>query len=404
MNFTIMKRTYLKSFCFFILLASVGHTSHGANAFKKQPKWALNSIKVAQIQARSILPEVMDSGKLPRSIEKGMCLTGDWTSGFYPGILWYLYEYTKDDFWKGNAEKVTAFLEKEQYNTSNHDVGFRINCSYGNGWRLTGNTDYRKVIIQAAKSLSTRFSNKTQTIKSWESNLKRDWKFPVIIDNMMNLELLVVASQMIGDNKYKEMAIAHANRTITCQYRQDFSCSHVVDYDPETGTFRKMDWNNGFSDPKIASWSRGQGWGLYGFVMMYRATKDPHYLTHAEKIAEFILNHPNMPKDMVPYWDFSAPEIPTLRDASAAAIMASALMELSSYSKNRKRYFSAGEKMLKSLSSHKYLASPGTNSNYILKHATGNFMSKSELDGTLIYADYYFIEALLRYLKLINAK
>lgn len=394
----------MKSICLFVLVNVFVNVSFGANVYKKQPKWVLNSMEVAQNQAKSMLPDVLESGKLPRSIEKGMRLTDDWTSGFYPGILWYLYEYTNDNFWKENAEKVTVFLEKEQYNTSDHDIGFRIYCSYGNGLRLTGNTDYAKVIVQAAKSLSTRYNDKTQTIRSWEPNLKKDWKWPVIVDNMMNLELLVEASQMTGDNKFKEIAVSHANRTIMYQYRKDYSCSHVVDYDPETGAFRKMDWNNGFSDPKIAAWSRGQGWGLYGFIMMYRETKDPQYLQHAENIAEFILTHPKMPKDMIPYWDFSAPEIPTIRDASAAAIMASALLELSNYSKNGKRYFAAGEKMLKSLSSDKYLASPGTNSNYILKHATGNFMNKSELDGTLIYADYYFIEALLRYLKLINAK
>jgi uncharacterized protein YyaL (SSP411 family) len=184
------------------------------------------------------------------------------------------------------------------------------------------------------------------------------------------------------------------------QYRSDFSCSHVVDYNPKTGEFRKRDYNNGNNDPATAAWSRGQSWGLYGFTLVYRETQDKRFLQHAENIANYVLTHPNMPEDMVPYWDYNAPEIPTLRDASAAAILASGLIELSGYTKtNGKKYFLAAEKILKSLASSKYLAEPGTNGDFLIKHATGNFLKNSEKDGPLIYADYYFLEGLERYLK-----
>lgn len=392
----------VKLSCFFVLIVAMYIPHTRANTYINQPEWVINSLKVAQEQAKGMLPEVLKSRKLPRSLSIGLCPINDWTSGFYPGVLWNLYEYTKDDFWKENAEKVTAFLESEQYNIKDHDVGFRIYCSYGNGYLLTQNKEYEKVIVQAANSLSTRYSDITKTIMSWEPRPSRDWKYPVIIDNMMNLELLAEASKLTGNDKFKRIAIEHSNKTMQCQYRSNNSCSHVVDYDPKTGVFRKMDWNNGYSDPKVAAWSRGQGWGLYGFTMMYRETKDLKYLRHAEMISEFILTNPKMPEDMVPYWDFSTPEIPTMRDASAAALIASALLELSVYSEKGKRYFDAGEKILKSLSSDRYLAKIGTNGHFVLRHATGNYLQKSELDGTLIYADYYFIEGLIRYLKLVN--
>lgn len=379
-------------------------TSQANDRPESIPLWVKNSFEFAQVQTKKMLPEVLESKLLPRSKERGLREIGDWTSGYYPGILWYLYAYTNDEYWKTNAEKVTALLEEQQYNTEDHDVGFRIFCSYGNGWLLTGNKEYEKVIIQAAQSLATRYNEKTRTIMSWNPNPSRDWKFPVIIDNMPNLELIYEAYKMTGEKRLKDISIAHSDRTMKYQYRGNYSCPHVVDYDPETGAFRKMDWNNGFCEPLIAEWSRGQSWGLYGYTMMYRQTNDKRYLEHAEKIAEFLLNHPNMPEDMIPYWDYAAPRIPTMRDSSAGAIMASALIELSTYSEEGEKYFKAGETMLKNLASDEYQADPICNGNYILRKATGNYMRGSEVNGTLIYADYYFIEGLFRYLNLINGK
>ena len=207
---------------------------------------------------------------------------------------------------------------------------------------------------------------------------------------------------MSGDTTLRHIALSHADKTLKHHYRKDMSCPHVVDYDPETGKVRKFDWNNGSDNLSNSTWSRGQSWGLYGFTMMYRETGDTKYLTHAEKIADFLLEHPNMPSDMVPYWDYSAPERSKMRDASAAAVMASALMELSTYSAKGDKYFKAGEKQLKSLSSDTYLAETGSNHHFILRHATGNYLRKSELDGALSYADYYFVEGLARYLKILD--
>jgi hypothetical protein len=220
----------------------------------------------------------------------------------------------------------------------------------------------------------------------------------------MNLELMFEAARLSGENYLAEISKKHADQTMKYHYRENMSCPHVVDYGPKTGAFRKMDWNNGFSDPEIAAWSRGQSWGLYGFTLLFRETGDEKYLNHAEKIADFLINHPNMPEDMVPYWDYECPKIPTMCDASAGAIMASALMELSTYSKKGESYFKAGEKILKSLASENYLAKPGTNGNYAIMQATGNYLGGSEVNVPLIYADYYFLEGLLRYSNLIIDK
>ncbi|TRX66432.1 glucuronyl hydrolase [Carboxylicivirga sp. M1479] len=366
------------------------------------PTWVHNALEVVGKQAKGMLKDVKKNQQTPRSIERGLRASSDWTSGFYPGILWYLYEYSGNEKWRQDAATVTAYLEKEQYSNHDHDIGFRIYCSYGNGYLLTGEEQYKKAVVNAAKALSTRFNDKTQTIMSWNANEERDWKYPVIIDNMMNLELMFEATRFSGDPSFTTIAIKHALQTMKFHYRSDFSCPHVVDYDVETGAFRRMDYNNGFSDPKTAAWSRGQSWGLYGFTLMYRETGDTQYLAFAENIAEYLLNHPNMPDDMVPYWDYNAPKIPTMRDASAAAIMASGLLELSTYSKEGHKYYKAAELMLQSLSSEKYLAKPGSNGHYVIKHATGNYLNGSEVDGTLIYADYYYTEALLRYIKLNN--
>lgn len=369
---------------------------------RQAPEWSRKAFSVAFAQSEKMMEEVKSSSRLPRSIQRGMVEPTDWTVGFFPGTLWYLYAYTNDTLWKARAEQATELLEKEQFNAFDHDVGFKMYCSYGNGWLLTQKKEYRHIVFRSAKTLSSRYSYKTGLIMSWEPDESRDWQFPVIIDNMMNLELLMEAYKLSGDTTLKHIAISHADQTMKYQYRDNLSCPHVVDYDAETGKPRKFDWNNGSDDTKTSTWSRGQSWGLYGFTMMYRETGDRKYLRHAERIADFLLSHPHMPEDLIPYWDYSASHRSKMRDASAAALMASALMELSTYSDEGKKYFNAGEKQLKNLSSPEYLAEPGTHQFFILKHATGNFLRNSELDGALSYADYYFIEGLLRYLKLAN--
>lgn len=342
--------------------------------------------------------DVKASRKLPQSMKRGLRTISDWRSAFYPGDLWLLYNYTKTNALLQKAKFATQLVEEEKYYTKDHDIGFRIYCSFGQGYKMTNTPEYQKVIIQAAKSAITRYHPKVKAKKPWESQPERGWQYLVIIDNTINLELLFAAIKFTRDSTFYDIAVNHANTILKYQYRKDLSCSHVIDFDSITGDFRKRDWNKGNDNPKTAVWSRGQSWGLYGFAMTYRETRDLNYIQQAEIITDFILTHPNLADDMVPYWDYNALEIPTLRDASAAAIMASASMELAVLSENNNvTYFQSGEKIFKTLSSLEYFAEPGTNGNFLIKHATGDFLKYSELDVTFIYADYYFLEALSRY-------
>jgi DNA-binding ferritin-like protein (Dps family) len=324
-----------------------------------------------------------------------------------------LYELTGDEKWKNEAEKWTEALDSVQYFSNHHDVGFMINCSYGNGLKLTGNKDYEKVMVQAAKSLSKRYSPATKSIESWDYRMawdgKTEWFFPVIIDNMMNLELLFEAAQLSGDKALYDIAVQHAMTTMENHYRDDYSCFHVVDYDTITGQVLDKATCQGFVDQ--SSWARGQAWGLYGFTICYRYTKDEQFLKFAENIADYIIGHPNLPEDMVPYWDYNvvdaglvpewnydASKFPVIpRDASAAAINSSALFELAKYSKvNGEKYREAAMKILNSLASSAYLALDGENRYFILNHSVGSIPHGVEIDVPLVYADYYFLEALIR--------
>jgi unsaturated chondroitin disaccharide hydrolase len=317
----------------------------------------------------------------------------DWTSGFYPGVMWYMYELTGDLEWKEKAVRYTGKLEKEMYNGSNHDVGFRMYCSYGNGLRLIEDESYVPVLVQSAKTLIARYYESVGSIKSWDFNDKV-WQFPVIVDNMMNLELLFWATEKTGDPIYREIAIQHALTTKKNHFRSDYSSVHVVDYDTITGAVRQKNTYQGYADE--SSWARGQAWGLYGFTMTYRCTKDKQFLEQAEKIAGFLLNHPRLPEDLVPYWDFDAPGIPNEeRDVSAGAIIASALCELSTYSENGAELMEKADLMLESLGSI-YASPAGENYGFILHHSVGNKRGDSEVDVPLNYADYYFLEALVR--------
>jgi unsaturated chondroitin disaccharide hydrolase len=316
----------------------------------------------------------------------------DWTSGFFAGNLWQLYDYTRDGKLLKAAQRWSVGLEKEKDNRSTHDLGFMLYCSIGHGYRLTKDEHYKNVLLEGARTLATRFNKKTGCIRSWDHGT---WQFPVIIDNMMNLELLFWASKVSGDSSFYRVAVTHANTTLKNHFRPDNSSYHVVDYDTASGMAIKKMTHQGFSDE--SAWARGQAWGLYGFTVAYRETRDRKYLEQAEKIAAFYLSHPNLPADKVPYWDFNASGIPhEPRDASAAAIAASALLELAKYSERGKWYSDNAMAMLKTLSSPTYLATPGTNNNFILKHCVGHKPAEREIDVPLIYADYYFIEALLR--------
>ena len=355
------------------------------------------SIEHYELMAASLMDK---PDRLPRTLdaEGKLETTGSawWCSGFTPGTLWYLYEYSNSPKLLEYAENYTARLEKEKYNTGTHDLGFMLYCSYGNGLRLTGNGTYESIMLTGAESLSTRYDSIIGCIQSWGSNKK--WQFPVIIDNMMNLEFLFWASEVSGDPKYRNICISHADKTTENHYRSDYSSYHVVSYDTITGQVEKKNTHQGFGDE--TSWARGQAWGLYGYVVMYRETKDTKYLNQAKYIADFLINHPNMPEDMVPYWDFNAPDIPKAkRDASAGAIMASALIELRQYvdGADAGKYMKVAEKQLRTLSSPLYFAEKNTNGNFILMHCVGHLPGNSEVDVPLTYADYYYVEALLRY-------
>ena len=322
----------------------------------------------------------------------------DWTEGFYPGCLWYIYEHNREESWKQSAVKWTEALEPMKKLTSHHDIGFLIYCSFGNGYRLTGKEEYKDVIIEAANSLTTRFSEVTGCIKSWNYrkawNGKDEWFYPVIIDNMMNLELLYFASKVTGDTRYAKIATTHAETTAKNQLREDYSNYHVVDYDTLTGKVLHQATCQGFSDN--SAWARGQAWAIYGYTMCYRYTHDQKYLDMAEKIYNFIFNNPNLPEDLVPYWDFDAPNIPNEpRDVSAAACTASALYELSTYIPG-KNYKETADKIMENLGSPAYRAEVGTNGNFILMHSVGSIPHGAEIDVPLNYADYYFLEGIMR--------
>ena len=346
------------------------------------------------------MQKLLPAGKLPRSydsVKNELIVSGTdwWCSGFYPGTLWYLYEYTKDESLKAEAIRSTTLLEKEKNNTGTHDLGFMLYCSYGNGYRLTKDNSYKNIMITGAQSLSKRFNPIIGCIKSWNSNSR--WQFPVIVDNMMNLEFLCEMTNLSGDLSFYKVAVTHANTTLKNHYRSDFSSYHVIDYDTVTGKKIKGYTAQGAFDE--SAWARGQSWGLYGFTMMYRETRKKEYLDEANNIAKFLLHHKNMPADKIPYWDYDATDIPnTYRDASAAAILCSALLELAKYSNKtqQKEYMDVAITILKSLSSS-YRAAMGTNGGFILKHGVGHLPAKSEVDVPLTYGDYYFIEALIRY-------
>lgn len=342
----------------------------------------------------SLMPKNFDpkTGKLMTSNTKW------WCSGFFPGSLLYIYEYTKDESVLKIAEKRLSILEKEKFYTGNHDLGFMIYNSFGNAYRLTGNPEYKKTVGTAAETLIKRFRPNINSIQSWDK--KGNLLCPVIIDNLMNLELLYWVSNNSGDKKYRDIAIKHTNTTLQNHFRPDNSSYHVVDYDLGTGKIIKKVTAQGAND--TSAWARGQAWGLYGFTMMYRFSKNKTYLEQAEKIASFLLNHPNLPADKIPFWDYNAPSIPdTYRDASAGAIMASALLELGQFvnKKKRKVYVSIAKQMIQTLSSPAYLSKKGENGGFLIKHNVGNLPGNTEVDVSLTYADYYFLEALLRYKK-----
>ncbi len=350
----------------------------------------------AQQQLKRTVTELGDTLQYPRStFPDGRWHSEnifDWTSGFFPGCLWYGFEASNDPFYKDAAERWTQGLERIQSWGGSHDIGFMIFCSYGNGYRLTKNEQYKKVLLQTARTLMTRYNPVAGVIKSWDN---RRWPYPVIIDNMMNLELLFWASQNGGTQAMYDAAFSHAEHTMKNHFRPDYSTYHVVGYDTTNGTVLTRGTNQGYADSSC--WARGEAWALYGFTAAYRFTKDQRFLNTAQHTADYFIAH--LPADFVPYWDFQAPKIPNEpRDASAAAIAASGMLELSTVVASPElkiKYYDAATKILRALSGPPYLAQ-GTPSHAILNHSTGHKPAKGEIDVSLIYGDYYFLEALTR--------
>ena len=357
-----------------------------------------SELDFASEQYGRMLQQLKGQAGYPRTWEKGnrvLTDASDWTSGFFPGSLWLLFEATEDVKWRDAAHAYTAPLESMKCDRGTHDIGFILYCSFGSGWRLTGNPAYREILQEAAVTLGTRFNPTVGCIKSWDWH--PDWVFPVIIDNMMNLELLLWAAREGRNPSLAKLAVRHALTTLRNHFRADASCCHVVDYDLESGRARRQLTYQGLADH--SAWARGQGWALYGFTMMYRETRLPEFLTLALRIAKFIVRHPRLPEDLVPLWDFDAsPDAGTPRDTSAAAIICSALLELSDFidAGPAARYRAVAHRQLRSLSSSVYRAALGENGCFLLKHATGHLPHSSEIDVPLNYGDYYYLEALLR--------
>ncbi|MDE6570562.1 MAG: glycoside hydrolase family 88 protein [Alistipes sp.] len=321
----------------------------------------------------------------------------DWTSGFFPGTLWLAYDLTGDESLRSAAEKYTDRLEGIQYYKGTHDLGFMVFCSFGQQLAALGDCHSAEVIVEAAKSLASRCNPTIGLIRSWDFG---EWNYPVIIDNMMNLEMLFWASKHTGDPKYRDVACRHADITLANHFRDDASSYHVVSYNND-GSVESRGTFQGYTDE--STWARGQAWGLYGYTMCFRETGDPKYLAHAERIASLLMNHPRTPADRIPYWDYDAPGQPDApRDASAAAVMASALFELSTLvpADEGRKYFDYAETLLMSLCSDDYLAAEGSNGGFVLMHSVGHWPANSEIDTPLNYADYYFLEAIRRYLHL----
>jgi rhamnogalacturonyl hydrolase YesR len=358
--------------------------------------WLKRGIETAKYQLLAAAPRYLDSIGTPRSIKKGkvrLAEPEDWTSGFFPGILWLAHELTGDQRCADFAKIYTEKLDRIQYYRGTHDLGFMMLCSYGNALRITGNKSYEQVLINTAESLFSRYNPTVGCIRSWDFG---HWQYPVIIDNMMNLDLLFWASEHTGDSKYADASKRHADITAANHFRSDYSAYHVLDYDTITGKCLSAGTFHGYSDS--SAWGRGQAWALYGYTLLYRETGELKYLTQAQNIANFIMNHKNMTEDKIPYWDYDAPEIPNEeRDASSAAIQASALFQLSAMMEDGTQYFDYAEQIIKTLSSPKYLAKKGSNMHFILMHCVGVTLYNSEIDVPLIYADYYYLEALQAY-------
>ncbi len=407
-----------------LMVAAITALAYTSCTSNKTGNWVDDSTDIAAQQLLSTAESMDSTNRLPRSIwtvypidfieqqtgknrkvfEDSLVLPADslknqihtidiydWTSGFFPGSLWYAYELTNNEKLKEYAIKYTNRLEPLRYMKSTHDIGFMVNCSFGNALRLAPNDTIQSIIVNSADNLCDRFDKRIGCIRSWDFGR---WNFPVIIDNMMNLDLLFNAWHLTNNKKYYDIAVTHALTTIKHHFRKDYTCFHVVSYNND-GSVEEQCTHQGKNDG--SAWARGQAWAVYGYTRCYRETKDKRFLDQAINVANMIMNRVKT-DDCIPYWDYDAPATKeTPRDASAAAVTASALLELCTYAPDGKKYSDYAEKILKALSSEQYLAQPGKNMGFVLMHSTGSLPHDSEIDSPLNYADYYYLEALCRY-------
>ncbi len=409
-----------------IIIAFALLLTMAASAKPKQADWIKHAIDVSSQQLLSAAQRVAHTDSFPRSIWRGydvnflerqleaktdsfkrtlvelpgsnklntlrLCDVYDWTSGFFPGSLWYAYKLTGNKALKKQAIAYTEKLNPVRYYKKTHDLGFMIDCSYGNALRLSPNDTIKAVIVETADNLSGRFDERIGCIRSWDFGT---WNFPVIIDNMMNLKLLFEATNLTGNQKYYDVAVKHALTTMKHHFRPDFTTYHVISYNDDGSVEQKCTFQGKADD---SSWARGQAWAVYGYTDCYMATKNPVFLQQAINIANMIMKRVKT-ADCIPYWDYDAPVTKeTPRDVSAAAITASAMFELCKVAGKGNPYFKYGETILKNLSSPAYLAQPGTNEGFVLMHSVGSLPNGSEVDTPINYADYYYLEALDRYI------
>lgn len=359
------------------------------------------AIEYCADQAEVTLSGVPSVDRIPNSVPSNSdewvyTSAGNWTSGFWPGQLWYLYEGTGDEKWKEAAMAVTEEIMPIAYKYArSHDKGFITMTSIGNAYKYTGEERYKQALVSAADSLKALFNPVVGTILSWPNMVKKmNWPHNTIIDNMMNLELLFWVAENADRPDLYEIALRHAEVTMKNQFREDHSTCHVMVFDPSDGRFLAGYTHQGWKDD--STWARGQAWAVYGFTMAYRFTRDERFLDTAVKAADFYLKH--LPEDMIPYWDFDAglelEDQP--KDCSAAAITASALLELQSYLPDEisKRYMQAAEDMIETMSCAPYKA--GNQCSAFLLHCTGHLPRGSEVDASICYADYYYLESLIR--------
>lgn len=382
-----------------VFLAAASIAIVGCKGKESMEELAKRVFTLAGEQCERMAQE-LDSLSTPRSFDGTNLITAPpqwWCSGFFPGTLWLVYEHTGNEEFLHLAQRETAKVEPIKWVTDDHDVGFQINCSFGQQYRITGDAHAREVMHTAARSLATGFSPVVGCIRSWNFQLNgSNWQYPVIIDNMMNLELLLSVAATENEPALAEVALSHARTTMKNHFRQDYTTFHLVDYNPADGSVIHRQTVQGCADD--SAWARGQAWALYGYTMMYRETKEDEFLRQAVSVAEMLL--PRLPEDGVPYWDFDSPKIPEdYKDASAAAVMASAFIELADYVEDGSAFIATAERQLRTLASPAYLAQAGTNGNFILKHCVGNLPCNAEIDVPLSYADYYFLEALGKFIR-----